>query len=141
MESMLAILAGAFAPILGAIATGLVSWGAIEVTKYVKAKTKNEAANDAISHICHTVETTVANLNQTLVPALQKASADGKLTANDADYLKAAAIQSVKNQLPTAIENSARLAVNSVNDLVEAKIEQAVGEHKSYGTILSVEKS
>lgn len=140
MESMLAVLAGAFAPILGAIATGLVSWGAIEVTKYVKSKTKNEAANDAISHICHTVETTVASLNQTLVPALQQAASDGKLTAKDGSMLKKIAMNKVRSQLPTAIENSARLAVNSVNGLVEAKIEQAVGEHKSYGTILSVEK-
>ena len=130
MEAFFAVFVGSLAPVLGTIMTGLVSWGAIEATKYVRTKTKNEAANDAISHICHTVKTTVAGLNQTMVPALQAAAADGKLTKADGEMLKNAAVQQVKYQIPAEVEKSAKLAVNSVNDLIDAKIEQAVGEQK-----------
>ena len=130
MEAFLAIFASSFAPVLGTVMVGLASWAGVEATKYVRTKTKNEAANDAISHICHTVQTTVADLNQTMVPALQKAAADGKLTRADGKTLKTIAFGKVKDQIPTAVEQSARLAVTSVNDLISAKIEQAVGEGK-----------
>lgn len=130
MESFLISLGGALAPTIATIVAGLVSWMAVEATKYVRAKTRSGAANDAVSHICNTVETVVANLNQTMVPALQEATKDGKLTKANGEILKTIAVQAIQSQIPAAVERSAKLAVNSVNDLISAKIEQAVGKQK-----------
>lgn len=131
METFLAIFVNSFAPVLGTIAMGLVSWGAVEITKYIRTKTKNEMAHNAISQICQTVQTTVAELNQTMVPAMQKAAVDGKITKEEAGELKDLAMERINNQIPAAIKQAAKLAVNSVSVLIEAEIEKTVGEAKS----------
>lgn len=130
MEAFLAIFISSFAPVLGTLMTGLISWAAVEITKYVRTKTKNDTANDAISHICHTVSTTVAELNQTMVPAMQKAAADGKLTSSDAAMLKRLAEQKINSQIPAAISTAAKLAISSISNLIDGKIEQAVADQK-----------
>ena len=130
MEAFFAIFVNSFAPVLGTVVTGLVSWGIIELTKYVKTKTKNEMANNAVSQICQTVKTTVAELNQTIVPEMQKAATDGKITKDEARNLKNTAIEKINKQIPGAIEQAALLSVNSVSALIEAEIEKAVGETK-----------
>jgi hypothetical protein len=130
MEAFFAVFVSSFAPVLGTIMTGLVSWGAIEITKYIRTKTKNEAAHNAISQICHTVETTVVELNQTMVPAMQKAATDGKITKEEAEELKDLAMERINNQIPIAMKQTANLAVNSVSALISGEIEKAVGEAK-----------
>ena len=130
MEAFLAIFISSFAPVLGTLIIGLISWAAVEITKYVRTKTKNDTANDAISHICHTVSTTVAELNQTMVPAMQKAAADGKLTSSDAAMLKRLAEQKINSQIPAAISTAAKLAISSISNLIDGKIEQAVADQK-----------
>ena len=132
MEAFFAIFVSSFAPVLGTVVTGLVSWGVVELTKYVRTKTKNEMANNAVSQICQTVQTTVADLNQTMVPAMQKAAVDGKITKEDAIVLKNLAVEKINKQIPGAIEQAALLSVNSISALIEAEIEQAVGEAKSF---------
>lgn len=131
MENFIAIFVSSFAPVLGTIITGLVSWGVVEITKYVRQKTKSESANEAVSQICQIAQTTVAELNQTMVPAMQKAAADGKITKEDALHLKKLAVEKINKQIPGAIEQSAKLAVNSVSALIEMQIEKAVGESKT----------
>jgi len=133
MEAFFAIFVSSFAPVLGTIVTGLVSWGVVELTKYVRTKTKNEMANQAISQICQTVQATVADLKQTMVPAMQKVAADGKITKEDATVLKNLAVEKINKQVPKAIEQAALLSVNSVSALIEAEIERAVGETKKKG--------
>lgn len=130
MEEFFALFVNSFAPVLGTAMTVLVSWGTIELTRYVRSKTKNETANAGVKRICDMARTTVAELNQTLVPAMRKVAADGKLTQADAAYLKKLALEKVKKQIPIAIEQAANLAVNSISALAEAEIEKAIGETK-----------
>ena len=93
---------------------------------FIKTKTKNEAVNDAMAHISHTVETTVHELEQTLVPEAKKATQDGKLTSQEALGIKLTATNKVKAQLPKAMEKAAQGAVNSLNGIIGAKVEKAV---------------
>lgn len=120
------------APVLGTILTGLVSWGVVELTKFVRTKTKNEAVNDAVTHICYTIETTVSALNQTMVQGLKKASVDGKLTQEETNKLKTLAMVKVQALIPEVMQKTAELAVTSFNDFVVSKIEQEVGFQKVY---------
>jgi len=136
MEALIPIVTNALIPGFGTILTALVFWGLFELTRYVKTKTKNEAVNDAVLHVCDTVETTVRELEQTLVPQIKKAAADGKISGEEARELKEVALRKVKDQIPEKIAKTAEMAVNSVDKLIRAKIENAVFELKT-GSILS----
>ena len=130
MDEFLATLTTALVPIIGTLLTALVSWGTVELTKYIKTKTKNETAHNAISVICDTVETTVAKFNQTVIPALKEKAADGKLTQADMSAIKQTAMREVRNQIPAAVNIAAHMSVLSVTELISGKIEKAVGERK-----------
>lgn len=126
LELLIPIFVNAVLPIGGTLLTGLVSWGLIELNKKVRAKTKNEIVSAAMTRITHTVETTVKDLEQTLVPEIKKVLKDGKLTAEEGKKLKATAIATVKAQLPVEVKKAAYSAVNSLTDMIGAKINGAV---------------
>jgi hypothetical protein len=131
MNEILTQLMAALIPIFGTILTALVSWAALEFAKYIKTKTKNELAYNAVATICDATETTVAKFNQTVIPELKKRAADGKLSRSDINEVKKMAMIEVKKQIPDAIDAAARMSVNSITDLITGKIEKAVGESKS----------
>lgn len=126
LEMLIPIFVNAVLPAGGALVMGLVSFGLVRLNKYIKTKTGNEIVNDAMSHISHTVNTTVRELEQTIVPEVKKALKDGKLTPVEAGKLKDIAIAKVKAQLPKNIEKAAYSAVNSLTSIIGAKIEGAV---------------
>ena len=126
MEFLIPIFVNAVLPVAGTVVTGLVSWGLFELNKFVKTKTKNEVVNDAMEHISHTVETSVHELEQTLVPEAKEALKDGKLTSEEAMKIKEIAISKVRAQLPKKMEKAAQSAVNSLNGIIGAKVEKAV---------------
>ena len=128
---ILGALTQALIPVGGAIITTLVSWGLLEAKNYIKSKTQNETVNDAVGHVCHTVETVVADLEQTVAAGYKNMNTDGKLTKDQATALKNIAMDRVKNQIPQAIADTAALAVNSLEELISSKIEKAVLEMKS----------
>ncbi len=126
LELLIPIFVNAVLPVGGTLLTGLVSWSLIKLNKYVKTKTQNEVVNNAMSHISHTVNTTVRELEKTLVPEAKKAFKDGKLTSVEAGKLKDIAIAKVRAQLPKDIEKAAYGAVNSLTSAIGAKVEGAV---------------
>jgi len=126
LEVLIPLFVNTILPIGGTILTGLISWGLIELNKYVKTKTKNEIVNNAMSHITHTVNTTVKELEQTIVPKVKAALKNGKLSSAEARKLKDIAIAKVKAQLPKDIEKAAYGAVNSLTSIIGAKVEGAV---------------
>ena len=130
MEGIAAIFINTLAPVFATVISGLVSWGLLELSKYVRTKTKNEAINDAMSHICHTVDTTVKDLAQTTVKELKAASADGRLSKEDAMRIKTTAATRVRSQVNDKIQKTAAKGVTSLSDMIEAKVEKAVLELK-----------
>ena len=114
------------APYAASIITGLISWGLYEISKYVRSKTKNELALTALDQISATVETTVKDLQQTLVPALKQAAADGVISKADAQGLKAAAVLRVKNQLQPKVIKNAEVLISDVDALIQSLIEKNV---------------
>lgn len=124
-----AFLAKALIPSL-TLLTPLVSWGLYEAVKYIRSKTNNEAINNALTRISHTVETVVAGLTQTMAAELRALTEDGKLTKEDGESLKKLAIQAVKDQVPFAVKQIALLGITNLNDFISTKIEQAVLNQK-----------
>lgn len=120
------------APVVFSLVSALVSWGLYELTKFIRTKTKNENVNDAVSHICHTVETTVHSLEQDMAHELKLAAANGKLSKEEGHRIKTMAIGRVKAQLPKKIIKTAKGAVNNIGLLIEDKIDKAVLELKRH---------
>ena len=130
-EMILGALAQALIPVGGTIIITLVSWGLLEAKNWIKSKTNNEKVNDAVGHVCHTVETVVADLEQTVAKYYKENNEDGKLSKDQAKALKNMAEAKVNALIPQAIADTAALAVNSLQDLISAKIEKAVLEMKN----------
>lgn len=133
-ETILAAIVPTVLPGAGALVMGLVSLALVSVKNYVTAKTNNVLAENALTRITHTAETVVASLNQTVVQGLKDASADGKLSKDEAVNVKNQAIDTIKAQLPEAIKQNAGLGINDLEQFITAKIEQAVGHTKPVQT-------
>jgi len=130
-EVLMAQLAAELAPVAATLLSALASWGMYELAKFVRTKTKNEAANDAVTHITETANTTVEELEQTLVPAFKEAASDGKLSKEDRAKLKDLAVRKVNSQIPDKMNKLASQIVNSVDRFIRAKIEKAVLDLKN----------
>ena len=130
MDILMAEAIKIFAPAAITILTGLVSWGTFEITKFFKTKTKNEMVNDAVKHICHTTETVVGELSQTVVKELKKSSSTGKLTEVQGEEIKEMAYSKVREIVPVALQKTSELAVGSFNVFLKSKIQKAVFDQK-----------
>ena len=119
------------APIAVSVASALAIWILGELARWVRARSKNERVVSAIDRMCHTTASTVAELEQVLVPAIKKAGADGKLTPAERKYLKLQALARIKKRLAPAVHREARAAIGDVDSFLQAKIEQAVLEMKA----------
>jgi len=122
-EEMIKILV----PAAGTILTLLVSWGLAELSRYIRAKTKNENVNQAISELSLIVEDTVKNLNQTFT----RSAADGKFTDAEKLEIKKQAMDMVKNQIPAITAQQIERAVSSLDVFINSRIEATVADVKA----------
>ena len=65
-----------------------------------------------------------------MVPEFKAAVADGKLSADNLIRLKATAVHRLKEQLPKAVADTARLAVYSLSSHIGARVQKAVLDSK-----------
>ena len=130
-ETLLATVVPVLLPGAGALTSIFVSLALVWVKKYVKTKTDSILVENALTRISNTTKTVVDSLGQTVAQSLKEAAADGKLTKEDAALLRDKAYASVMTLLPDMIKQQAALGVADLNQLVFAKIEQAVGKHSA----------
>lgn len=112
----------AVGPVILVIVPAMVTWGLAELSRWIRSKTKNENVNYAMDQVSSTITTIVAELQQTV----REAMADGKITKEEAEKIKAIAMQKVTAQVPLATQKLAKLAVNSLDDYISSRIEQEV---------------
>jgi len=132
MEALLVgIFMKAIVPAIGTALSTIAGLGMNEARKLIKKKTKNEAAKAALTHITHTVETVVTNLEQTLVKEMKaKKRGKKKLTQTDISQLKARAFEKVISQVAEPVKKDALLAINNIHAFVTDKIEKTVHDMK-----------
>lgn len=112
----------------GSMLTGLVPWGFALLKKYTATKTNNALVENALTRISHTVETVVAELIYAMVKSLTEKTADGRISGDDLDKIKADALTNVKELIPAAILDNARLGITDLDTWITKKINQAVGK-------------
>jgi len=84
--------------VVTAIVSGLVvatGWITRKVGAWIGAKTEGESYANMLAKLGTTVEMAVLTVEQTLVPEIIKAKADGKITDDESNRLFAAADESV----------------------------------------------
>jgi len=112
--------------VLGTIGTFVLG----SVNTYLKTKTTNAKAVNALERITHTANTVVSELMQTMVIGLKEKASDGKLTAADKRFLKDKAIETITKRLNMSTLQDAGLGVNDVSEFINSKIEEAVFKAK-----------
>lgn len=88
--------------VVTAIVSGLVvatGWLTRKVGKWIGAKTEGASYANLLAKLGSTIESAVLTVEQTLVPEVIKAKADGKITDEEANKLFAAADDAVVKML------------------------------------------
>jgi len=114
------------APVLGSLILALISWGLIELKKWVAAKTQNEQVNSALELVAEAVYTVVLELEQTFTRAMK----DGKLDESEKAEIKKMALDRVYQRLTPIIIDQARKAIDDFEAWIGGLIETTIFEMK-----------
>jgi hypothetical protein len=133
----LLVQSGIFAVLLGLVVSG-IKYGKTYLdakTAETTAKIKDANVKSAINTAEDCVTTVVSELAQTTVEALKAQSADGKLTAEDAESIKATALAKSQSLMSDDVICTLNTVFGNAETWVGSKIEAAVKASKlSIGT-------
>lgn len=145
MEHIWNILGEALPAIETALAA-LLSWAAIELTRWIRAHTANTVVSGILARLTDVVRQVVADIAQTSADDLRRATSPDspggrKITADEAAEMKANAIANVKTFLgPKGIrllmKASGIGSERKLNDLIGSKIEAEVRALKTPGSLV-----
>lgn len=113
-------------PILTSLLLAAMTWGAAELTRWIKQKTKSARATEAVDTLSKAVIESVKEIEQTMRPHL----GDG-LSSSNKLKLKSAVIASVKNKVTPKMIELAKRNLNDVDAWMSSKIEATVLDLKS----------
>jgi hypothetical protein len=114
------------------VVTILLAWLSTFITRWIRAKVHNEYIAGALLRLHDAVVTAVKAVDQTMVDELRDASADGKISSEEAERLKAAAVEAVKAYIGQKGMTELRRIFDSkaIERLIEDKIEAFLSERK-----------
>lgn len=120
-------------PLFAFIGTALL-WLLTKGALFIAAKTKNETLRGIIERVFHSVELAVRDVEQTLKPMVKEFSADGSISKEEANKLKAAALAKVKEYLGVKgigeIVKVLGIAPEKVDAFLSSHVEAAVNRLK-----------
>lgn len=75
----------------------LFAWVGTNLARLIQARVKNEHFRDALTRLGSVIGLAVSELNQTMVKDIRGASEDGKISVDERQRIKKAAIDNVKS--------------------------------------------
>lgn len=117
---------GDLQPILASLLLALLSWGATELTRWVRSKTKNERVAAATEILSRTVVDTVKELEQTVRPMLS----DGRLSPEEGNAIKTRARDLINSKLTPVTLDLVKSNVGDLETWISGKIEASVYDMK-----------
>lgn len=122
----------ALEPLLG-LAAAAFAWACHRGARWLSAKAKNETVKGVIDRLAEAVSTSVLEIEQTIAKTIKAQTTNGKLSADAATVIKAAAIESVKAHLgPDAIVEAQKvLGVDNIESVIASRIEAAIAATRS----------
>lgn len=109
-------------PLVGTIVVALLGWGLTELTRWVRAKTGNEKLVTAMEQLGFAVMVSVKEIEQNARPML----ADGKLSDEEKQKLKAMAISKVRERLTPALTKQLKKNLVDLNEWIGGQVESEV---------------
>lgn len=114
---------------------GALTWGATKAASWLSAKAKNEYAKGAIGRLNESVVTAVREVEMTVKTEIKDRKADGVLSKQDYEHIKASAVAIAKTYLGAkgVKEIVSVLGIDSalIDKLIGGKVEVAVSEMKA----------
>lgn len=107
------------------VLASLVTWGGARLITYIDAHTKNVQIAGILSRLTSAVQTVVLDVNGTVRADVVAASADGKITSDEAAKIKAHALARVKEHL--GVRGLAELT--SILGIAPTTIDSFLGSH------------
>jgi len=123
-EQLMAVIVPALVSVIGL----LMSWGLAELTRFIRTKTKSQAVSSAMEQVGEITWNTVNEIEK----SVRKSTEDGALTPAEARELKAIALARIKGQLPKTVQAAVKAGVNSLDDFLAGKVEEAVLTYKKH---------
>lgn len=120
-----------FIPIIGSILTSAVLAGMAALVKYLVSRTRNEKLREALSVVGEIAGETVEALMQSEAEALKEAAADGKLSPEDRERLKATAIRTVLEIAPGKTLEYLRRVQVDMDKYLDTAVEAGVRKAKN----------
>lgn len=120
------------------VATAGATYLTHRVGEFFKAKTNNEKIRSAIDIVDKIVIDSVKVTEQTIKKDLLKASADGKITREEAKTLLLSTVDSAVREIPRDIEKQIVKMTPDINEYINKKVEAVIHDMKS-GKIKNIE--
>ena len=118
-------------PVVGTGVAALLGLALQKVLALLGARTQSTQLASTLMQVGDSVGAAVRHVEQTLRPAIQEATADGKVTPEEAAKLKQAAVDAVKAELGDRLGGMAKLlglTPEGVENFLARRIEAAVHE-------------
>lgn len=116
--------------ILSPVFAAALTWVAAKLSQLINARVRNERLRNILARLDDTVFAVVRELQQVTVERLKAAAADGKLTLEAREMLKAAAVAAIREQLGarglSELSRVLGIPSPSVDNVLVTHIESAV---------------
>ena len=128
LDQLTAQAMSALAPLLLAA----LSYATVRATQWLQAKTESAYLDGVIGRLNDAVLESIADLEATTVKQIKAAAEDGKITADEAETIKADAVAKVHSYLGAKGLDRAKkiLGADALEAMVETKIEAFLEELK-----------
>jgi hypothetical protein len=117
-----------------------LSWGSLELVRWLRAKTKSTYLQGLLDRVNDTVMTAVKSAEQVTVAALRAANADGRITDEEKAAVKAKVLEEVKSHLgPRGLAEIGKilgLDDGALASLLGSKVEAAVLDLKARSAVV-----
>jgi dGTP triphosphohydrolase len=109
-------------PILATLLIAVLTWGATELTKWIRNKTQSERVASATDEVTRAIIDSVKEIEQTMRPMLT----DGELSASEKLKLKEAAMKSINNKVRPEVLKVVGKNVQDMTAWLNSKVEATV---------------
>jgi len=119
-------------PLLVVVLGPIISWGGVEITRWVRTKTKNERAAALVQHIVSLAEGAVQQVEMQFKPKLpvEYLSPSGNLNSIGQQAAQQAARKLIKKQLPRSGLKSIEHLVPDIDAFINNQIERVIATGK-----------
>jgi len=128
--TLITILVNQLAPLFAAVIAGLVAVAIARFNKWIRTKTDSEEVLTTFDSVFQIVDVAVSDANATVVAGLKEAAADGKITKEEAEAVKAKVFKQIKDTIPPKSAKVLSKVIADLDAYLMSLIEKLVSEAK-----------